>query len=129
MTAPKVSAVLFAKDARRVADFYVAVFGAALLERDERHAALDARGFNLVVLQIPAYLAQDVDVRNPPVRRETGAIRLDYPVADIVQARTRAERSGGQIDDSPPAWAGADARFFLGFDPEGNVFGAFDANE
>jgi hypothetical protein len=25
--------------------------------------------------------------------------------------------------DVPPAWADADSQFFLGFDPEGNVFG------
>jgi predicted enzyme related to lactoylglutathione lyase len=120
---PGVSAVLFAKDARRVARFYVSVFGATMLAEDDYHAALDLGGFRLIVHQIPPHYAKDVEVRNPPLRRETGSIRLDYPVDDIVKARNAARDLGGQIDDAPPAWAVADSRFFLGFDPEGNVFG------
>jgi hypothetical protein len=27
------------------------------------------------------------------------------------------------VDDAPPEWAARDANFFLGYDPEGNVFG------
>lgn len=120
---PGVSAVLFAKDARRVARFYVGVFGAAVLAEDEYHAALDLGGFRLIVHQIPPRYAKDVEVRNPPLHRETGSTRLDYPVDDIVKARNAARELGGQIDDAPPAWADADSQFFLGFDPEGNVFG------
>ena len=120
---PGVSAVLFAKDARRVARFYVRVFGAKVLAEDVYHAALDVHGFRLIVHQIPPHLAKDVEIHNPPWRRESGAIRLDYPVDDIVEARNAARQLGGQIDDAPPAWAEPESRFFLGFDPEGNVFG------
>jgi predicted enzyme related to lactoylglutathione lyase len=118
-----VSAVLFAKDARRLARFYEEVFGAIVRGEDEQHAALDVQGFRLIVHQIPAHLAKDVELRNPPLRRETGAIRLDYPVGDLVKARNAARLLGGQIDEAPPAWAFAESSFFLGFDPEGNVFG------
>ena len=120
---PSVSAVLFAKDARAVARFYVEVFGANTLAEDEHHAALDVRGFHLVVHRIPEPWAKDIEIRKPPVRREIGAIRLDYRVDDLAEARNAAKRLGGQIDDAPPAWAGPESRFFLGFDPEGNVFG------
>src|SRR5690242_5443933 len=120
---PAVSAVLFAKDARRLARFYVSVFGATMLVEDEYHAALDVRGFRLIVHQIPPHFAKDVEILNPPLRRETGAIRLDYPVDDVVKARNAAKQLGGQIDHAPPAWADATSQFFLGFDPEGNVFG------
>jgi hypothetical protein len=30
---------------------------------------------------------------------------------------------GGDIDGHPPSWAERGANFFLGYDPEGNVFG------
>lgn len=121
---PTVSAVLFAMDARRLARFYVGVFGGKVLAEDEYHAALDIRGFRLIVHQIPAHFMKDIEIRNPPVRRESGAIRLDYPVDDLVKARNEARRLGGQIDDAPPTWAAEASRFFLGFDSEGNVFGA-----
>jgi len=120
---PTVSAVLFAKDARRVAQFYVDVFGATKLAEDDYHAALDVRGFRLVIHQIPAHLAQEVEIRHPPRRRESGAIRLNFPVDDVNRARNVAKQLAGQIDDAPPPWAGKDSRSFLGFDPEGNVFG------
>jgi predicted enzyme related to lactoylglutathione lyase len=118
-----VSAVLFAKDARRVATFYFEVFGATVLNSDEHHSLLEYQGFRLMVHQIPAHLAEAVVVTHPPHRRESASIRLDYPVNDILAARRRAKLFGGHIDDRPPAWAWADASFFLGFDPEGNVFG------
>jgi hypothetical protein len=99
------------------------VFEAVVLAEDDQHAALDVRGFRLMVHQIPAHLAGDIDIRKPPLRRESGAIRLDYPVGNLVKARNAAVRLGGQIDEQPPGWAGAEMCFFLGFDPEGNVFG------
>jgi len=120
-----VSAVLFAKHARRVAQFYVAVFAGTLRAEDAHHASLDVGGFSLVVHAIPAHLAKDVEIRNPPLRREMAAIRLDYSVGDLAKARSTATELGGQIDDEPPGWAGEERRFFLGFDPEGNVFGIF----
>jgi len=119
------SAVLFAKDARRVARFYVEVCGAAVQVEDEQHAALDVQGFRLVIHRIPEHHAKHLDIRNPPLRRESGAIRLDYAVADLVKARIAAKQLGGQIDDASPAWAPARSRFRLGFDPEGNVFGVY----
>ena len=126
---PAVSAVLFAKDARGLARFYVGVFDGKMVAEDEYHAALDVRGFRLIVHQIPARFMKDIEIRNPPERRESGAIRLDYPVDDLVKARNHAKQLGGQIDDAPPGWASAASRFFLGFDPEGNVFGVTDQRE
>jgi predicted enzyme related to lactoylglutathione lyase len=118
-----VSAVLFAKDARRVATFYFEVFGFAVRASDEHHSRLDCGGFELMIHQIPEDLAKDITVSNPPERRESGSIRLDYPVNNLANARRRAKQLGGRIDDEPPAWADGDMSFFLGFDPEGNVFG------
>jgi hypothetical protein len=80
-----VSAVLFAKDLRKVSTFYV--------------------------------------ISDPPRRRENGAVRLDFIVDDISRSRSDARSLGGVIDDQPPSWAGGDIRFYLGHDPDGNVFG------
>jgi hypothetical protein len=77
------------------------------------HETLDCLGFRLMVNQIPFVLAQSIALATLPERRERSAVRLDFPVADIVKSRQNAERLGGQIDGS----------FFLGYDPEGNVVG------
>jgi predicted enzyme related to lactoylglutathione lyase len=123
-----VSAVLFAADAPRLARFYVAVFGASVRSEDPYHAALDVDGFRLTIHQIPAHFAKDITIGSPPLRREMTAIRLNYPVRDLVKSRMVAKQLGGQIDEAPPAWATQESRFFLGFDPEGNVFGVTEGN-
>jgi predicted enzyme related to lactoylglutathione lyase len=118
---PAVSAVLFVRDVRCVTRFYVAVLEANVLAVDDRHAALDVRGFRLVMHEITPALPPLGEA--PPTRRQEAAIRIDYRVEDVVSARSAASRHGGQIDELPPAWAPEATRFFLGHDPEGNVFG------
>ena len=123
-----VAAVLFAKDLRRVAPFYRAVMNAGLLDAGANHETLDCGGFHLVIHQIPGALANSIEIANPPVRREATAIRLDFPVADINRARQHARRLGGEVDDQPPPWAVDSGSIYLGFDPEGNVFGLLPAS-
>jgi hypothetical protein len=119
-----VSAVLLAKDFRKVATFYARVCSAQLMNEDAHHADLDCGGFRLIVHQIPEHYAKAVVITNPPQRREHGAVRLDFPIADVARSRIVARSLGGDIDDRPPPWAGNDPSFHLGHDPEGNVFGA-----
>lgn len=119
-----VSAVLFAKDHRRVASFYIRVFAAQRVQEDEHHAELECDGFRLVVHRIPEPLARNVVVTIPPQRREHGALRLNFTMDDVAKGRAVARSLGGEIDDQPPPWAGNDTSFHLGYDPEGNVFGA-----
>ena len=128
MATNTVSAVLFAKDLRKVASFYREVFSARQLRNDADHELLECRGFHLVVHQIPPAFAQSIVVSAPPVRRESTALRLDFPVDDIEQARREAKRLGGQIDERPPSWAVDSSNFYLGYDPEGNVIGVMFSN-
>ncbi|HEV7607089.1 MAG TPA: VOC family protein [Steroidobacteraceae bacterium] len=124
MKSSSVSAVLFAKRLSLLPDFYRSVFGGRAVRADADHAVLDFGGFVLMLQQIPQHLAVAISVTSPPGRREQTAIRLDYPLSDIARSRAEAARLGGVIDEIPPPWAGADTSFFLGHDPEGNVFGA-----
>jgi len=118
-----VSATLFVRDVKAVADFYRDTFSASALAEDESHVVLNCAGFELVVHQIPRSLLPGVSAGEPILRRERSAIRLTFPVRDLAQARRSAQARAGVIDTDPPAWAGTDRRFFLGQDPEGNVFG------
>ena len=118
----RVSAVLFARDRNKVAAFYAAVFRAEIRSNDANYTSLNCTDFVLTVHQIPAHLLP-VDTGGPVQRREMSAIRIDYPVMDLEHARHEASRLGGSVDAQPPAWARGETRFFLGQDPEGNVFG------
>ena len=119
----RVSAVLFAKRLSTLSEFYQSVFDGRVLHTDADHVVMEISGFNLIVHQIPQHLAVAVAVVSPPERREQGAIRLDYPVMDLNESSRQAASLGGVIDGHPPSWAGSETDFFLGHDPEGNVFG------
>lgn len=122
METASVSAVLFAKDLKKVAAFYAQALGMTCTRSDEQHVMLNCRGFELIVHQIPQHLADGIVIQQPPIRREDGAIRLTFPVQSVVATRRLARSLGGEVDDAPPAWAAAGANVFLGYDPEGNVF-------
>jgi catechol-2,3-dioxygenase len=47
-----VSAVLFAKDAKKVAAFYVEALGFSCTSSDSQHSALRCQGFELIIQQI-----------------------------------------------------------------------------
>ena len=121
--AASVRAVLFVKNPGTVASFYIEALDMQCSQQDTQHAVLQRSGFELIVHRIPDHIAAGIELSQPPVRRESGAIRLDYAVDSIERSRMLARQLGGDIDDDPPAWADRDSRFYLGCDPEGNVFG------
>lgn len=123
MTVTHVRAVLFAKHLDRVAAFYVGALGFRRASGDRDHTILHCDGFELVVHQIPKAIADGIVITDPPKRRTSAGLRLDYPIASVEEARKRARSLGGDVDDAPPPWAGRDANFFFGYDPEGNQFG------
>jgi catechol-2,3-dioxygenase len=115
-----VSAVLFARDLNKVAGFYRDVLGMPCTAKDAQHAVLVCKHFDLIIHQLPP--SETEPAAAPLQRRHTAAIRLNFTIADIAQARRVAASLGGEVDDAPPAWAPPDARCRLGHDPEGNVF-------
>ena len=123
METASIRAVLFAKDLDNVATFYSEALGLRCGRRDEYHAVLQRDGFELIVQQIPRPVSAGIEIAEPPVRREGGAIRLDFPVDSVERSRSLARSLGGGIDETPPPWAERDSNFYLGYDPEGNVFG------
>ena len=121
--ANSIRAVLFAKDLNRVATFYSEAIGMERGQAGEHHAVLKRSGFELIIHQIPVHISAGIEIERPPIRREGGAVRLDYPVESMESSRSLAKSMGGDIDEVPPSWAERDTNFFLGMDPEGNVFG------
>lgn len=119
----RIRAVLFAKDLQRVTDFYCEALGLERSAQDQHHTLLGQSSFELIVHQIPEHIAATIEIADPPDRREGGSLRLDYPVASLELSRSSAASYGGRIDEDPPSWAERGANFFLGCDPEGDVFG------
>jgi len=118
----EVSAVLFARDHAKVARFYREALGLVYTSGDDDHSVLNCSGFELVIHQIPKHVLKESNPAPATGRREHGRIRLNLPVDNMGVARSIATQLGGQVDDAPPGWALEDANFYLGHDPEGNVF-------
>jgi len=129
MGSSNVSAVLFVKELKRVAEFYIQALGMNCSFNDDHHCVLNCSGFELIVHQIPKPIADHVIIQSPPRRRVEGAIRLNFPVRSIEQTRRIARSLGGELDDAPPPWAAPDSNIFLGYDPDGNVFAASEHAE
>lgn len=124
---PKIRAVLFAKNLPRVANFYCEALGLERSTQDRNYVLLRQNGFELIVHQIPEHIAATFEIADPPTRRASGSLRLDFLVSSVESSRTLAASHGGRIDENPPSMAERGTNFFLGYDPEGNVFGVSES--
>lgn len=119
---PKPSCVVFAKDVAALAQFYGALADMVEIYADADHRVLDQDSFQLVVHGIPPHIAQQIQITQPPQRREDTPIKLCLPVARIDAARREAAQRGGLVDPPAQEWAARGFRACDGMDPEGNVF-------
>lgn len=116
------AAVIYAKDMLRVSKFYEAVAGLAVTEAEAGHVVLEANGFQLTVVAIPAQVAASVEVADPPLRREGTPVKLVHFAPNISAAREQVAKLGGLLDSSEREWLFQNTRVCDGHDPEGNVF-------
>ncbi len=86
--------VIYAKDLKRVADFYHNVVGLTTAQIVDKFTTSESTAFQLVVLQIPERLANMVSIDTPPVRRENAAIKPIYFVESLANAREAAVKFG-----------------------------------
>ncbi|MFM2313815.1 MAG: hypothetical protein RLZZ04_3091 [Cyanobacteriota bacterium] len=119
---PKPSAVVFAKEIERIADFYRIVLGMTAIYSDKDHVVLDGDGFQLVIHGIPKEIAATIEIKTPPSVREEIPIKICFPVESIQASRDKADELRGQIRPKNNEWQARGFRACDGFDPEGNVF-------
>ena len=81
------AAVIYAEDALRVSKFCEAIAGLAVTEEAAGHVVLEANGFQLTVVAMPAHIAAGVDVADPPHRREGTPIKLVHFASSISATR------------------------------------------
>lgn len=114
--------VLYAKDVDRVVAFYCRVAGLTVGSSGKDHVVLASAAFELVVLRIPAPIADSIEIAKPPVRRESTPIKLVFFVESIAAARAAAGPLGGALGGTDQEWRFERFKVCDGHDPEGNVF-------
>jgi len=115
-------AVIYAKDARRLAGFYEQLLALPPTEEGAGFIRLATGSLQLTIVQAPAAIADSIDIAEPPRVREETPIKLSFAVPDIEALRPLAGRLGGGLQDDEAGWAWHGERHLDGWDPEGNVF-------
>ena len=121
--APALTAVIYAKDARRLAVFYAEALGLERLEEAAGFVLLASSGIELVIVQAPPDVAEAIVVATPPAIREDTPVKLSFQVDAIEAIRPVVTRLGGGLAAADTAWTWRGRRHQDGHDPEGNVFG------
>lgn len=115
------STVIYAKDIRRVAEFYRRTVPLAMIETDPGFMVLGGEGFEVTVVQIPEQLAQDIAIAAPPIPREETPIKLSFLVENLDRVHQEAAAAGGSTKPVAEAWSWRGQLHLDGCDPEGNV--------
>ena len=109
--------VIFTGNHRRLAQFYEAVAGLAVVLSDDSHTVLASETFELVIHSISG----DWQVSDPPRVREDSCIKPFFPVTNLADARIRAKAFGGQLRPENEEWTARGFRACEATDPDGNV--------
>jgi predicted enzyme related to lactoylglutathione lyase len=114
--------ILFAKDLKRMLEFYQDALGLPLLSdpSDPSWAELDAGGSVLALHAIPPRIARDISITSPPRAREETPFKLVFAVDDVAALRRHLSTRGGTMFE--PKASGGSLSSCDGLDPEGNVF-------
>ncbi|MCA0376771.1 MAG: GNAT family N-acetyltransferase [Gemmatimonadetes bacterium] len=89
-------AVLFAGNTARLAQFYEAVAGLAVVHEDDGLVVLEGHGLQLVIHAMPG-LAGQGDPATPPTPFEDSAIKLVFPVRSLARAADAVAAHGGRM--------------------------------
>jgi predicted enzyme related to lactoylglutathione lyase len=117
-----IGAVLYAKDLRRLVEFYSAVACLDVQSVQAGFAVLGREPSQLVIVRIPKRIADSIDISTPPERRDDTPVKLAFSVEDIATVRNRAAELGGAMNPVEREWEFEGAKVCDGHDPEGNIF-------
>jgi catechol 2,3-dioxygenase-like lactoylglutathione lyase family enzyme len=117
-----IQGVVYVVDLERMTTFYADVLGLEVVEHDPGDfATMESGDVALSLVRMPDEWAAEVEITDPPSRREDVALKMSFPVASIAAARTAAAAAGGLVDDPSTEWAFRGDVVCHGHDPEGNV--------
>lgn len=113
----KPGVVIFASEPSRLARFYAAVTGMAIVLADEGLIVMESGAFQLLIHA----LAGEPVPEGPAAAREDSYIKPFFPVASLAETRERAATLGGVLRPASQEWEARGFRACEGVDPEGNV--------
>lgn len=112
---------IFAKHSESVAHFYGQLLNVSVV-KEEDYWQLNGEGYELLILQIPDAIANNIDVTVPPQVRTETATKPIFPVTSIDRARDVAAELNGGVRPVAQQWSFKGKQVCDGFDCEGNVF-------
>lgn len=116
-TSTRPGVVIFTGGKERLARFYEAMTGLAVLSSDRDTTVLASGEFELVIHALPG----EASVGQPPLVRKDVYIKPFFPVRSLSEARERAAALGGQLRPASEEWAARGFRACEAVDPDGNV--------
>ena len=119
--AARPAAVIYAKQLATLRRFYQATTGLALVQEADGHLVLASPAFELVLVAMPAAIADTLHIASPPLRREDTPIKLVFVVDSLARIRDLAATLGGELNPAGQEWIFGGQRVCDGHDPEGNV--------
>lgn len=111
---------IYAKDLERLADFYARVLGMTCVAQSPDLRVLDSPDMQLVLHEIPRFIAKQIEITVPPVKREDTALKFFFTVPSLAAAQTAMSAMGGDLFGETFDGPGFRARNAC--DPEGNIF-------
>jgi len=118
---PQQGLVVFAKNKKRVSDFYRQTLGLEVKESESSHDLLRGHGYEVVVHAVPRKYAAGIRIAKPPEPRAETPFKPTFVVPSLVQVRQAAEATGGFLKPEAGAWHFRGHIVLDGWDPEGNV--------
>lgn len=117
-----VTLVIYAKDLKRLANFYESVLRLAREEEEDDFVLLGSKSVDLAIVQAPSTVSELISVQSPPQVRSETPIKPSFAVSDLESVRSAVEAAGGDLKPAAATWTWRGALHLDGWDPEGNVF-------
>lgn len=111
---------IYAKDLERLADFYARVLDMTCVAQSSDLRVLDSPDMQLVLHEIPRFIANQIEITVPPLKREDTALKFFFTVPSLAAAQTAMNATGGDLFGETFDGPGFRAR--NAYDPEGNIF-------
>jgi hypothetical protein len=116
-----VNSVIYAKDIRKVSEFYKRTLSLSVLEETINFIAVGDVDVEIIITKIPETLAKNIYSSIPPDVREKAMVKCSFLVEDLSHVQDEAVAAGGGTKPLAAAWRWRGQLHLDGHDPEGNV--------
>jgi catechol 2,3-dioxygenase-like lactoylglutathione lyase family enzyme len=115
------TAVLYVRRLDVMRAFYQECFGLKIIDATDAYCVLESDDWTLSLVVTRHAATAQIEVPDPPTRRDLSPIKLGFRVRQIEDLRPVFESLGGHLDAGTAAWEFYGFACLDGVDPEGNV--------